>query len=290
MQPTAIRAKILFSGLGMTLIAMFTLLVGSSADSSNFQQKTPAQYPVPASGNWKKEISAYPKILAEVRPYFGKDGFINVPEVRKKLVYHVNGYKRNAGDPIYLMRAMAWMEVALSDGNVFDDPACRAAKNSLRSTLFAWGKSIDSFAFIRTYAIIHYLMTSPDTFTENRLLEKLYAYNQRDSDLELIYLVWCLSNNVSVPNRLTLKRILEKQEKLEFRHGPRLRALSMCYFFFSTVDGKHPDDLETSIRLTNEYYRLLPIGHANRTPNFKESLEESNRINQETADRWRRGS
>jgi hypothetical protein len=248
------------------------------------------QLPAWASGDWKKEDKRYVQILSDVKPYFGEDGFIDVPLVRAKLKSALQKYESNQGDPQDLMRALAWMQVALSDGNVFATEEMATLKRRFAAYLRYWIQSINSYSFVRTYAIVYYYLTSPETFVQNRLLEKLYAYNQNDAELELCYITWCAFNHEVAPNKLTLQKLLEKQEKMEFRQNARKRALAMCYSFLAGYEKKSPEFLEKSISLMNVWVSLLPKDHFENTKEFRTQLATSEKEKKKIIDRWRSGN
>lgn len=240
-----------------------------------------------ARGEWSRQDKAYSQILDEVRPFYGKDGFIDKDLVAQKYRYHAEAFAQDRGNSLKLMRALAWHELACSDSDIFDEAATDRSRKKFLQAMRLWSRPVDSFSFVRTMAICTYLTTSPDMFSDNRLLEKLYAKDQSDTELELIYIVWLSMNPDVSPSRLTIEKLLEKQEKLEFRKGARLFTLSMCYSFMSSHETPSRRLLEKSYQLKLNYLSALPAGHVNNTAEYRAKVFESMREERKQTAHWK---
>ncbi|MCA0360281.1 MAG: hypothetical protein LCH41_04435 [Armatimonadetes bacterium] len=223
-----------------------------------------------ARGEWSRQDKAYSQILDDVRPFYGKDGFIDERACADKFIFHSNAFLNDPIDSILFMRALAWYEILLSDGNVGRisgmGPQLRKFRNAMRS----WTKPVDSFHFTRTLAICIYRTSGHDTFAGNKLIEKLYAKNQADTELEQHYILWAAMNPEVGVNRTTLLKLLEKQEKLKFRQGSRLIFLAESYKWVAILEMPLSKSLtEKSIALRSEYISRLPPGHVRNTPEYR---------------------
>ena len=249
------------------------------------------QQPAPlqqwARGEWSRQDKAYSQILDEVRPFYGKDGFIDEDVVEKKYEYHVNQYLQDKGNSLKLMRALAWHELTYSDYNFARTESRALVQRKFIQSMRLWSRPVDSFSFVRTMAICTYLTTSPDMFSENRLLEKLYAKDQSDTELELFYIVWLSMNPDLSPSRLTIERLLQKQEKVEFRKGARLFTLSMCYSFMSSHETPSMRLMEKSFQLKLKYLDALPPGHLNNTADFRAKVFDNIRETRKQLAHWK---
>lgn len=249
-----------------------------------------SQFPTFARGDWRKDPAQYSRMLEDIRPYYGERGFISVPVVRQKLRDSILIYNGDEGNPLKALKALTWVEVAYSDGNVFDgDKELAQLKREFIVRMQYWLKPVDSFTFVRTLAVVLFYAQSPDLFVENRLLEKLYVYRQTDTELELAYLIWSAMNSEVTPNKFTLQKSLEKQERLHFRKDARKRSLALCYSFSAAFEKKSPEFLEKSIELMNQWYASLPEGHFDKTKEMRITIKENALEKQKIADRWRRG-
>jgi len=240
-----------------------------------------------ASGEWSRQDKAYSQILDEVRPFYGKNGFINEEVVSKKYIYHVGAYLEDRNNSILFMRALAWHEVALSDGRLSRRPDVKLLRSDFIHAMRMWSHPVNSFSFVRTMAICYLHSTSPDMFVDNRLIEKLYIKDPTDTELELAYLIWVSMNSEVAPNRLTIVKLLEKQERLQFRAGARLRALSMCYLFVSSKEPQSRLLVEKSISLMDKYLTLLPTNHYSNTPEYRKSVSDSKKELRRVAAKWK---
>ena len=256
-----------------------------------FAHATPsraAELPPWAKSEWSKQDQTYRQILYDVQPYYNGIGFTDSEIVSKKVKYYFQDYKSNQSDSIKLMRALAWFEVALSDGNNFASEEMKRMKREFNVLLRLWTRPVNSFSFVRTFAIVEYIMTSPDTYVDSKLIEKLYAKDQSDVFLETVYLVWCSSNQSVSPNRLTLEKLLEKQLKITYRIGPRRQLIAMCYLLISTFETRSPRLLMRNIAVMQDYVNSLPEGHSNNTQEFRKRVSEGIEFKKRTAERWRR--
>ncbi len=251
----------------------------------------PAKLPPWAQGNWNGKDALYRQILDDVKPYYGKDGFIDVDEVRKKWDYHYDQYVGQQGNSVKLMRLLAWTLVAMSDAysDFFNTQERRIKKQRLVNKLELWQEPIDSFAFVRTFAMVQFICTSPDAYLESRLMEKLYIYDRSDTELELFYAVWCAFNQEVIPNELTYRRILERQEKVAFRNKARKFTIATCYSFAGYI-FKSESFLRNAWRLRDEWLASLPKGHAGNTQDLKKKFAEGKAFNQKVIERWKDGS
>ncbi|MCA0360282.1 MAG: hypothetical protein LCH41_04440 [Armatimonadetes bacterium] len=241
-----------------------------------------------ARGEWSRQDKAYSQILDEVRPFYGKDGFIDEDVVEKKYEYHVNQYLQDKGNSLKLMRALAWHELTYSDYNFARTESRALIQRKFIQSMRLWSRPVDSFSFVRTMAICTYLTTSPDMFVENRLLEKLYAKDPSDTELELIYIVWLCMNQEVSPSRLPIERLLQKQEKIEFRKGTRLFTLSMCYNFASFHAPPSRRLMEKGFQLKLDYLAALPPGHINNnTADYRAKVFDSIREKRKQTAHWK---
>lgn len=244
---------------------LFILLVTS-------QTVRGSSYPSWLGDKWKVRDESYERVLQEVRPFYTANGFIAEETVRQKYVMHVKNFLRRRDDSLLLMRALAWHELALSDGNIFKHSDAKLLKEQFVDALRLHKSPVQSFAQARTLAICLYYSTAPDTFANSRLLEKLYAYDRSDTELELAYLTWACLNLTNAPNQLTLERLLQKQEKLEFRRGGRRDSLSFCYTYLSFHSPKSKRLLEKGLQLKRQYFESLPSGHSDNTEEFRQQM------------------
>lgn len=255
--------------------------------SNSIALPSQADLPSWAKGDWNGKDKTYRNILNEVRPYFGKYGFIDAKVVADKWKYHWLQYQRDQSNSLKLMRILAWTEVALSDNNIFADAKLAKMKREFLATYQFWSKPIDSFAFVRTYAMVQFMTSSPDAFVDNRLIEKLYIHDRKDTELELVYIIWCSMNPEVAPNKLTLVKLLEKQEKLEFRKYGRLKLIELGYFSISGYEGRSPELLEKTIVLSNKRLSVLPRNHPDNTREFRQKVKESNEWTKKTIKWWK---
>lgn len=239
-----------------------------------------------ARSEWSQQDRVYSSILDEVRPFYGKDGFIDEKLVAQKYEFHVNNFLRDKTNSLLFMRALAWHEIALSDGNIFRFERIKPIRTQFVSAMRMWSEPVNSFAFVRTMAICYLFSTSPDMFVENKLIEKLYAKKQSDTELELTYAVWASMNSRMAPNRLTIEKILEKQEQLSFRKGARLQAIATCYLYTSTWNPPSKRLLEKFIETKALYIKQLPNGHANDSKQFRDSFAKDSAELRKMARDW----
>lgn len=233
---------------------------------------TGEQMPIWLGKSWNKRSPSHSQVLQEVRSYYQGDGFLNEEVVRERYKLSVDRFLKNPKDSHSLITALAWHELALSDGNIFDDSQARTMRQKFVDVLRSWQSPVTSFEEARTLAICLYYSSAPDTFTKNRLLEKLYTHDKSDTELELAYLTWaCLNQNVA-PSQLTLERLLQKQEKLEFRRGGRSDSLSFCYSYLSFHSPKSKRLLEKGLQLKRQYFESLPSGHSDNTEEFRQQM------------------
>ena len=251
----------------MPLLCLAFLLSSGSAE--------PNLLPQWARGEWSRQDKAYSQILDEVRPFCGKDGFIDEELVGQKCKYHIRTFLADSNSNLNLMRALAWHELSMSDGQLSRDKELSALRQRFIDIITRWPRPIDSYSFVRTMAICILRSRAHDSFLGNRLIEKLYAANPGDTELELHYILWASMNPSVAPNRLTLVKLLEKQEKLAFRKGARLLFLSMAYRYVAVMETPLSKPLtEKSIKLMFDHINALPKGHALNTPEYRKKAEK----------------
>jgi len=230
------------------------------------------QMPIWLGKSWTKRSPSHSELLREVQSYYRGDGFLNEEVVRERYTLSVDQFLRNPKGSNNLMTALAWHELALSDGNIFDDSRARTMREKFVDVLRSWKSPVTSFEEARTLAICLYYSTAPDTFTKNRLLEKLYTHDKSDTELELAYLTWACLNPKVAPSQLTLERLLQKQEKLEFRRWGRRDSLSFCYSYLSFQSPKSKRLLEKGLQLKRQYFESLPAGHSDNTEEYRQQM------------------
>jgi len=224
---------------------------------------------------------AYQKILDEVRPAFGKDGFIDIPKVYSEFEESAEAYLASPDDSLLLMRALSWMEVLSSDfrgdSARFDGPIV----GRFFAQLNQYVTPIPSFAFVRTRAIFSSESGTDKSFTHFRVLEKLYQKSPGDTELELAYLKWASLRPAA--DRDALVKLAQKQENLQFRNATRQMDLWMVYHSLAHKPPRRRDLLDKSYELWARFFQLLPEGHPLNTRDKRR--EEAGYI-KETYDRW----
>lgn len=250
----------------------------------------PAPLPPWAQGDWNGVDTMYRRVLTDVEPYYGRDGFIDVDEVGKQWEYHYDQYVGQQGNSIKLMRLLAWTLVAMSDGynGFFNTQERRMKKQRLVNLLALWQRPVNSFTFVRTFAMVQFICTSPDAYLESRLMEKLYYHDRSDTELELFYAVWCAFNQEVIPSELNYLEILERQEKVEFRNKARKFEIATCYSFSGYI-FESESFLRKAWLLRDQWLASLPKDHAGNTQDLKKKLAESKAFDQKSIKRWKDG-
>lgn len=232
--------------------------------------------PIPnwATGKWSTQDRAYSRILAEVRPFYGRDGFIDEKLVAEKYVYHVKQYMADAGNSILFMRALAWHEVSLSDGDISRRPGVHAYRLKFVELMQRWQQPIDSVSFVRTMAICILRSTSDTAFSRNGLIGRIYSRIPTDTEFEINYIHWAARNPSVGATRAELLKLLRKQETLEFRKGARRLYISASYKWVARMEKPFSKELtEKSISSMSEYISSLPAGHVNNTPEYRKEAQ-----------------
>jgi len=246
-----------------------TMLAASILAQLLFLQQT-GRTPMPAwaTGKWSTQDKAYAQILEEVRPFYGKDGFID-----EKIV--VNQYMADAGNSLLFMRALAWHEVSLSDGYISRVPGVHVHRLKFVELMQRWQKPVDSLSFVRTMAICVLRSSSDTAFAGNGLIGKIYSRRPTDTELEINYIHWAARNPSVGATRAELLKLLRKQEALEFRKGARRLYISASYKWVAVMERPFSRDLtEKSISLMSDYISSLPPGHVNNTPEYRKNAEK----------------
>lgn len=161
-------------------------------------------------------------------------------------------------------------------------------KQRLVNLLALWQRPVNSFTFVRTFAMVQFICTSPDAYLESRLMEKLYYHDRSDTELELFYAVWCAFNQEVIPSELNYLEILERQEKVEFRNKARKFEIATCYSFSGYI-FESESFLRKAWLLRDQWLASLPKDHAGNTQDLKKKLAESKAFDQKSIKRWKDG-
>lgn len=223
----------------------------------------------------------YQKILDEVRPHYGQDGFIDHPEVHAEFEKSAEAYLASPNDPLLLMRALAWREVLDSDydGDAYSYSDSVAGKFSAHASRFV--DPVPSFAYVRTRSMSRAEGGLDRNFNHFRVLEKLYKKSPEDTELELAYIKWAAGQPSA--DRDALVKLAQKQEKIEFRRVTRLMDLWMVYHSLAHKPPRRRDLLDKSYELRARFFQMLPEGHPLNT---REKRREEAGYIKETYDRW----
>jgi hypothetical protein len=230
-------------------------------------------------GDWKKEIPAVKKALAEAEGKQTATGYED-KKILLPLLREATNESRMKSNEVNFVRLAALVYRGRNAPGIENEPVYVNAKSQANLVLFGWDKRVDSLSFIRMCTIYHYRINYDGYTPELDFIKKIRPFIKDDPVFDecLVYFMSFRYQSFEKNDILNEARKLAQQPRAIYTNAREAGYAFRTVAFFN----RDKKIMNESIAMLQKYRSGMQVVD----PNEKKRLDQHIRFLKETSSKW----